>query len=170
MQQSFENLIAVGDREQGEQMFLRDGAGTIAQRRLESAQQIRDVFVQQVVSVDRDHRRRPHLGRVNMTVGQGDALQGRHEGIAAVEALGQAKCRIQTGDRMDRPAVMRGRQFRRATYREARGLEKPFGGFALVQQLDRLLDDGVGRGLFDKTYETFHRLFERDQLDHMSFP
>ena len=29
---------------------------------------------------------------------------------------------------------------------------------------------GVGRGLFDKTYETFHRFVERDQLDHISFP
>ena len=123
------------------------GAGRIQRRELEQAER-------------RGHR------VVDVLVGQRDVLEDRQEAVLAVQPPDQVGDGVQAGERMQRAAMVAGREIGGADHGERRGGQHCVGGDAGPQLFQRAVQDFAGGRLLDELDQRFNRFWVLDTSVH----
>ena len=110
----------------------------------------------------------PHGRRVDVLVGHGHVLDHGQARVLAGQPRRDVPHRVQPRQRVERTAVMAGRQIRRAHHRQARGQEHVPDRGAGGEPVVGAGDDVLGRRLLDEAHERLDGLGIRDGSGHAS--
>ncbi|MGA3000124.1 MAG: hypothetical protein ABSE20_00220 [Acetobacteraceae bacterium] len=93
---------------------------------------------------------------MHMLVGQGDVLQDGKEFVLTFQAAHQLPDRIQAGDRMQRTAMMAGRQVGGTGHRQSRGGQQLLDRHTRAQLFEGAVEDFGARGFLNELNQWFY--------------